>query len=513
VSERREAGIPPSSERGPSGPARRAESGNVSERREAGIPPSSERGPSGPARRAESGEATETLSERVVARTSSWLGRKQGRRSFLIKSAIIGSALAVNPFRYILKPGTAYASLCGPGADCGSGWSAMCCSVNGGKNTCPPGSIPGGWWKVDNSGFCSGGPRYYIDCNASCGGCGCGSQGVCSSSCNNCGCHCASGSCDQRLVCCNQFRYGQCHQERCVGAVVCRVISCAPPWEFDPSCTRTSATSPSTALHDAPCLHIPSTSRARVYAYGAAAYHGQPASLLNAPATGMDSTPTGLGYWIVAEDGGVFAFGDARFYGSTGAMRLNQPIVDIASTPTGRGYWLVASDGGIFTFGDATFHGSTGAMRLNRPVVGMAATPTGRGYWLVASDGGIFTFGDATFHGSTGAMRLSQPIVGMAATPTGRGYWLVASDGGIFSFGDAPFHGSLGGRPLGAPIVSMARTPGAKGYWMLGQNGGVFTFGNAKFYGALALDGSARAVDIASRPQGDGYWLGVTSPG
>ena len=99
----------------------------------------------------------------------------------------------------------------------------------------------------------------------------------------------------------------------------------------------------------------------------------------------------------------------------------------------GIGYWLVASDGGIFSFGDADFYGSTGAMTLDKPIVGMAATPDGGGYWLVASDGGIFTFGDAGFYGSTGAMALDKPIVGMAATPDGGGYWLVASDGGIFS--------------------------------------------------------------------------------
>jgi hypothetical protein len=55
----------------------------------------------------------------------------------------------------------------------------------------------------------------------------------------------------------------------------------------------------------------------------------------------------------------------------------------------GRGYWLVATDGGIFTYGDAKFFGSTGGMRLNKPIVGMSTTPTGKGYWLVASDGGI----------------------------------------------------------------------------------------------------------------------------
>jgi hypothetical protein len=32
----------------------------------------------------------------------------------------------------------------------------------------------------------------------------------------------------------------------------------------------------------------------------------------------------------------------------------------------------VAADGGIFSFGDAQFFGSTGAMTLNKPIVGMA---------------------------------------------------------------------------------------------------------------------------------------------
>ncbi len=47
--------------------------------------------------------------------------------------------------------------------------------------------------------------------------------------------------------------------------------------------------------------------------------------------------------------------------------------------PTVAGYWEVASDGGIFTFGDAGFYGSTGGQHLNAPVVAMAATPDGRG--------------------------------------------------------------------------------------------------------------------------------------
>jgi Ca2+-binding RTX toxin-like protein len=53
--------------------------------------------------------------------------------------------------------------------------------------------------------------------------------------------------------------------------------------------------------------------------------------------------------------------------------------------PPAAGYWMVASDGGIFSFGGAQFFGSTGAVTLNQPIVGMAPTPSGAratGSWL-----------------------------------------------------------------------------------------------------------------------------------
>ena len=169
------------------------------------------------------------------------------------------------------------------------------------------------------------------------------------------------------------------------------------------------------------------------------------AAQLNEPVVGGTPTPSGQGHWLVAADGGIFAYGDARYYGSTGNITLNQPIVGMAGTPTGNGYWLVASDGGIFTFGDATYFGSMGGVPLNRPIVGMAAPPSGAGYWMVAEDGGIFTFGNAGYYGSTGGITLNQPVVGMASSETGAGYWLVSEDGGIFTFGDAKFGGSVAG--------------------------------------------------------------------
>jgi Protein of unknown function (DUF4232) len=122
---------------------------------------------------------------------------------------------------------------------------------------------------------------------------------------------------------------------------------------------------------------------------------------------------------------GVSAFGNATAFGAP--AQVNQPIVGMASTPDGHGYWLVAADGGVFTFGDAGFFGSTGNIALNQPIVGMASTPDGNGYWLVAADGGIFTFGNAAFFGSTGGAPAAQPTVGMARTPDGNGYWTATS--------------------------------------------------------------------------------------
>ena len=87
---------------------------------------------------------------------------------------------------------------------------------------------------------------------------------------------------------------------------------------------------------------------------------------------------------------------------------------EVVSTPSGNGYWLVATDGGIFAYGDAGYYGSLGGTTLNKPITGMVPTPTGNGYWLVASDGGIFAFGDAEFFGSHGGSPLNKPIVGMA---------------------------------------------------------------------------------------------------
>jgi len=195
----------------------------------------------------------------------------------------------------------------------------------------------------------------------------------------------------------------------------------------------------------------------------------------------------------VASDGGIFAFGDATFYGSMGNQHLNARWSACSRPGTAR---LLdgGRDGGVFNYGDAQFYGSAGGMHLTSAIVGMVATDDGLGYFLVAANGGVYAFGDAHFVGGT--PNTSSPIVGLAP-PLGCGYWLastngavsnsvtptstvhgrpapqppggrhrldhrrrrllaVASDGGVFAFGNAIYDGSTGNITLNSPMVSLA---------------------------------------------------------
>jgi hypothetical protein len=420
------------------------------------------------------------MSVTLVDRASGWLESVLSRRSFINRSAFVGSAVAVGAgLDLALKPGTAYGFICacgntscGCGAQCCDGFSEFCCSVNGGQNMCPSNTVMGGWWKADNSAFC-GGPRYYMDCNATChctAGCGNGWP-FCEPDCDGVSCGCGPGGCNAWATSCFQFRYGQCNQNvACMGRIVCRVVACIPPWEIDSTCTTTNAVDDSTALQNAACWSpntpTPCTSPAT-----------------NCQVIAMASSSDGGGYGMVTSFGRLLAYGDFTNGGDESESTLNRPIVDLAARPGG-GYYFVAQDGGIFAFG-APYFGSMGGKPLNKPMVAMACTTSGQGYWTVASDGGVFSFGDAAFYGSMGGKPLNQPIVGMAATPSGHGYWFVAADGGVFAFGDAAFYGSMGGKPLNRSIVGMASPTGKAGYWLVAQDGGIFAF-DSPFLGSPA---------------------------
>jgi len=231
-------------------------------------------------------------------------------------------------------------------------------------------------------------------------------------------------------------------------------------------------------------------------------------------------TPNSHGYWLVGSDGGVFTFGSAPFYGSTGSLSLQRPVVGMTLTADRGGYWLVASDGGVFSFGDAGFFGSIPGLgyapaqtagsgkKLNAPIVGMVPSSDGGGYFMVGADGGVFAFGDAKFEGSCpGIGGCSGAAVTVMPDASGNGYWLVTATGHVYAFGDAPALGAPGAQ--GSPVTSATRTPDGQGYWILLANGGVDAFGDAPMLGSPVnqTGGLDPATAIFATADGQGYWV------
>src|SRR5436305_4486538 len=154
------------------------------------------------------------------------LERRTSRRGVLARAALAGSAFAVAPVRYLVRPESAWAVIrphhCPRKAKCSDGYTAFCCEIERGLNTCPANTYVAGWWKCTDykgSGLCHGqGYRYYLDCNRVPGQRFPG------------GCQCANGDCNQRRVDCNHFSYGQCNtQIPSRTEVVCRLFICQDP--------------------------------------------------------------------------------------------------------------------------------------------------------------------------------------------------------------------------------------------------------------------------------------------
>jgi hypothetical protein len=208
---------------------------------------------------------------------------------------------------------------------------------------------------------------------------------------------------------------------------------------------------------------------------------------------GMASTRNG--YWLVERNGGVFAFGTARYLGSLPGKHIHvDDIAGIAITPDGGGYWIVSSNGTVYPFGDAVSHGDARALGIHNAVA-ISSIGAG-GYWLLTSSGAVYPYGNAAAVGD--CRKASSPchgttdIVGMAIRNAG-GYWLVARDGSVFTFGDARYHGSCRQHGSGCgnvhDVVGIA-SPDPNGYWMAEGDGNILGFGDAKSYGRCGIAGS-----------------------
>ncbi len=203
-----------------------------------------------------------------------------------------------------------------------------------------------------------------------------------------------------------------------------------------------------------------------IFSFGSAAFHGSMGGTsLQRPVVGIVPTGDRGGYWLVGSDGGAFSFGDTQYLGSIPALNLHPagsgqpnsldaPIVGMVPSHDDKGYFMVASDGGVFAFGDAKFAGSCpGIGGCGGAAVAVMPDATGNGYWLITKTGSVYTFGDAPYLGAPGPQ--SSPITSATATPDGKGYWILDADGQVFNYGDAANLGS----PPPTPRAGSTRQP------------------------------------------------------
>ena len=171
---------------------------------------------------------------------------------------------------------------------------------------------------------------------------------------------------------------------------------------------------------------------------------------------GHGALRSGHGDSMIASDGGVFAFGDARFAGSCpGIGGCSGKAISVMPDSTGNGYWLVTNVGALYAFGDAP-------SPAPRPVDGAGryavAMPDWRGYWLLYANGVVDSFGDATSFGAPlGYVNGFNPATSIFPTADGRGYWVASGRGDVFAYGNAPYLGSEAAAGLNGEIIAAFR--------------------------------------------------------
>lgn len=197
------------------------------------------------------------MTQKLLVATTDYLERRTSRRGFLMRVVAVGSAMAIGPVRYLVRPESAWAQL--QPSDCSgsrcstSKFTEFCCSLNQGYNMCPSGTFIAGWWKAKaptGSAICKQGARYYVDCARF-------NQ-------NNCtrppGC--VNSSCNCRRTCEIYFSYFNCNvkkQHNQKSWVVCRMVVCVNPCKINggqigkANCTCKGTYDNATRFHEACC--------------------------------------------------------------------------------------------------------------------------------------------------------------------------------------------------------------------------------------------------------------------
>ena len=233
------------------------------------------------------------------------------------------------------------------------------------------------------------------------------------------------------------------------------------------------------------------------------------------------ANPGSGGYFLVEQDGDLYAFGTARaklkvidpaavdnpsrgvtVSGIVKPRLGGAQALKVESTLDGKGLWVLLSNGAIVNLGNARAAKGVSPAALTKVVAGQPERPAalarlGSGdLWVFTTAGRIVPQFGPLPAGAKAAMdqvlaaNLVGPILDAKPTGNGTGAYATGSDGGVFAY-DAPFRGSVPGAlaRIGRtvpdqPVVGVTVDPDGTGYWLVARDGGVFAFA-APFRGAL----------------------------
>jgi hypothetical protein len=228
-----------------------------------------------------------------------------------------------------------------------------------------------------------------------------------------------------------------------------------------------------------------------VYAYGGAPFYGsaQSSYFSGQTAVALIVDGNGLGYWIVSSSGNVYAFGGAPYEGSAGSYFNGQTAVAAIASHDGNGYAIVSAQGNVYAFGDMPYEGGASQSYFSgQTAVALLSSSDGNGYAIVSNQGNVYAYGDMPYEGGVSQSYFSgQTAVGASMSPDGLGYYILSSSGNVYAFGDATYEGGPGGQPYfsGQSAISIATAtgePGA-GYWIVSNVSNVYAYGSAPYEG------------------------------
>lgn len=226
-----------------------------------------------------------------------------------------------------------------------------------------------------------------------------------------------------------------------------------------------------------------------------------PKPIDNGVGIAIRTTPTGLGYYILHTDGRVYAFGDAVHHGDP-ATDVRAPQIqaggntqanDLCLTDDGTGYWVGLANGKILGYGSVSADNlqclvsGVNPIQYDQAILFSLDSRDGK-LWALDTAGRVYQFHSAGDYGDAPYMLPTPGIptedaVCIRATTTGLGYWILTNIGHVYHFGDAPDNGGMS--PL---IVSdgnwrtgmweIIRNPNSDdGYELLKGDGTVYPIG------------------------------------